>query len=145
MKSHRILSFDRGVLYLKLGEVCSISNMHVSSTLARISRDEIEVVKADSKGEVSSTKMVLSAEEASYLNKGMWMVKEWWNHNPLGEKCVLLECGHVYNWNELEEEQSAPDAYESPSKGRICWCSECENTYAVYRYMPEHFGEKVML
>jgi hypothetical protein len=144
MESHRILSFERGVLYLKLKETFNTYKMQISCTLARISREEVEVVKADSKGEVSSTSMTLSAGEMNLLERGRTMVKGWWDSNPLGERCVLLECGHIVNWDEwneqMNEHSDTPGEYTVPGED-TCYCFECETSYPVHRFNSRDFEQ----
>jgi|SRR5579859_1718024 len=144
MESSRILSFERGVLYLKLKEWFYCSGMEIHCTLARITREGVEVVKADSKGEVSSTSMTLSAEEMDLLERGRQMVRGFWEVNPLGEKCVLLECGHVVNWDEWNEQMNGysdtPGEYTAPGEDS-CYCFECETSYHVYRFNSRDFEQ----
>lgn len=143
MQQDKMLSFERGVLYLKLKEVFNIYKMSISCTIARISREEVEVVKADSKGEISSSSMTLSAKEMDLLERGRRMVKEWWDSYPLGEKCVLLECGHVLNWEEWNErmnEYNSHSTYTLPHEGSF-YCFECESESPAHRFNKADFEE----
>src|SRR5437899_1058965 len=142
MKGSLIISFENGVLYIRLRESLNTSEMSLGYTIAEISREGVHVVCADSKGEISSNSMRLSTEEMDLLEEGRQMVKRWWDSNPLGQRCVLLECGHVVNWDEWNETMNShcgtDDTYTLPYEGSF-YCFECERNHGVHRFNVDDF------
>lgn len=142
MNSNKIISFENGVLYIRLRESLNTSEMSLSHTIAEISRDGIHIVCADSKGEIASNSMRLTGSEMDSLEDGRLMVKRWWDSNPLGQRCVLLECGHVVNWDEWNETMNShcdtEGTYTLPYEGSS-YCFECERTHGVHRFNEDDF------
>lgn len=144
MEQKHIIKFERGVLYLKLREHFDTANMELHHTMARISRDSIQVVKTDSKGEISSTTMTLTAEEGGKLLQGVETVKRYWTEQPLPNRHVLLDCGCIIDWNEHEKDYTeftnGSHTYELPYVRKEVWCSDCEEAF-IYRFNKADFPE----
>jgi hypothetical protein len=133
-----IISFERGILYLKLREEFNASTMEIHCTLAKITGDDVKVVKADSKGEISSTSMILSDTEMTLLAEGWRRVLNYWENDVLPYRHVLLNCGCHLDWKPWTEEYPE-DAV--PYKGQAVWCNDHEEV-EVYRFMVEHFEDE---
>lgn len=139
-----IIKMENGVLYLKLKEEFDARKMQIHCTLARITKSGVHIVKADSEGEISSTSMTLTADELDLLEEGRQIVKRYWEREPLKHRDALLNCGHIVNWDEWNEQENsfadAPsDTYQTPDEIARAWCSECESMEGIYRFDPKHF------
>jgi hypothetical protein len=134
-----VINFDRGVLNLKLREDFDANTMEIHCTLAQIRRKGVKVVKTDSKGEVSSTSMNLTAKEMALLAEGWNRVLHYWESDLLPYRHVQLTCGCQMDWETWKEEYPE-DAV--PYKGKDVWCGDHEEV-EVYRFEVEHFDEHV--
>jgi len=123
-----ILSFEHGVLYFKLHEDWNKDTMHISCAIARIGRDGLRVNKGDSKIPVSSSEMKLSRQELKLIVEGYEMVRCFWQEAPLPKRHVLLSCGCIHPWDDLEVSETC------------IWCPDHEEVKCI-RHNTEDFPE----
>jgi hypothetical protein len=143
MNERHIISFERGILYLRLRESLNTSTMEVSSTIAEITREGIHIVCADSRGEISSSSMRLTANELDRIEEGRLIVRRFWESNPLGNRTVLFECGHAMNWDEwnddMNNQSNSHGMYMVPGDDTY-YCFECESSTSIHRYSASDFS-----
>jgi hypothetical protein len=133
MRQDQIIKFERGTLYLRLRETFDTDRMVVHCTLAEVTRDAVKVVKADSRGEVCSTSMTLSADDFTVLAEGVEKVHAFWHEQALPYQHVLFECGCIQQWDEVPLYED-----ELPLFGGGGWCNRHEET-RIYRFKIDDF------
>jgi hypothetical protein len=144
MDKKHILKQEGGVLYLKLRETFNPSTMSLHHTVTRIDRSGVRIVRAHSDDIPNHESF--SKEEMTLLVEGWQIVQAYWESEPLPHRHVLLDCGCIVDWDELQEQMNGrvgvprESYYRMPQEGDWTWCSEHEDA-RVYRFCVSDFIE----